>query len=94
MLLCSIHTLGPDGTPSVCAAQLPAKDAVECFDLFLGPFDAGAHHRARETVLKAGNRILDEGEVHEGDLPDVEMEVALENALSVVGQMLAPLGSG
>ena len=75
------------GTPGVAAAlhaaELTGQDAVERVDLLLSPLDARAHHRLREAPLKAAHRVPDDAEVHERELPDVRLQIALENTLPV-----------
>jgi hypothetical protein len=66
----------------LCAAQLSCQNDIERLDFFLGPFHASAHHWRWETALKAQNGVVNNGKVHKRQLPNVEMEISLENALS------------
>lgn len=83
MLPCPLHAFRPRLTPVFSAAELPRQDDIECLDLFLCPLDTGAHHGRREAALEAGDRILDDAKVDEGQLPDIEMQVSLENTLTI-----------
>jgi hypothetical protein len=65
------------------AAELSCQDDIEGLDLSLGPLDTGAHHGRREAALEASYRVFDDGEVHEGYLPYVEVKVSLEDTLAV-----------
>ena len=50
--------------------------------MFLGPFDASAHHQGREALLVYINSVLDQSEIDKGDLEDMAMEVAFEENLT------------
>jgi hypothetical protein len=56
--------------------------------VLLGPFDARAGHDRRETLLVDADGVSDKGEVDEGDLEDVEGEIAFEDALSSGFQLI------
>lgn len=71
MLLHPVHTLCPDLTVTLCAAELPGKDEVEGLHFLFSPFDAGAHHGGRKTALKAFDRVVNDHEVDKRELPDV-----------------------
>ena len=81
MCLSSVHTLRPDQTALLCTAELACQYQVECFHLFLGPSHTSAHHGRREAALEAAHRVSDDRKVDERQLPDVEMEITLEDAL-------------
>lgn len=83
MLLGPLHALGPRLAPVLGAAELSCQDDIEGLNLFLGPLDTGTHHGRRETTLEAAHRVLDNCKVHEGYLPDVEVQVSLEDTLAV-----------
>lgn len=83
MLLGPLHALVPSLCLALGAAELPRQDDIEGLDLLLGPLDAGAHHGRWEAALEAADRVLDDGEVDERQLPDVEVQIALENTLPV-----------
>lgn len=95
MLLGSLHALVPRLRPTLGATKLPRQDGIERFDLLLGPLDAGAHHGRGEAALEAADCVLDDGEVDEGQLPNVEVQISLENALPVetvsTGTVLRPM---
>lgn len=82
MLVSLVHALPPGLAAALRAAELTCQDAVEGLDLFLGPLDAGTHHRWREAALEAADGVADDGEVNKRELPDVEVEVTLKDALS------------
>lgn len=63
-------------------AKLSFKHTIEVIDMFLGPFDTGGHHDHGKAGLVYQSRVLYNGEVDEGHLVDVEMKIALEDALS------------
>lgn len=81
MLFGSIHAQRPYLTLLLRAAELPRQDDVECLYLLLGPLDAGAHHWRREAALEAVYRVADDGKVDKRQLPDVQVEVSLEDTL-------------
>lgn len=81
MLLSPIHALIPNLAPTLRAAELSGQDDIEGLDLFLGPLDASTHHWRWEAALEATDCVLDDGEVYERQLPDIEVQIALEDAL-------------
>ena len=81
MLLRPVHALRPHWSPVLRAAELPRQDYVEGFHLLLGPLDAGAHHRRREAALEALYCVVNYREIHKRQLPDVQVKIALEDAL-------------
>jgi hypothetical protein len=81
MLFRLVHTLIISGTTSFGAAQLSGKNDIESVNLFLGPLDACTHEQRWKTGLKCRDSVFDDGEVDKGQLPNVLMQVALENAL-------------
>lgn len=83
MSLRSVHTLLPNHSISLRAAQLPGQDDVECVHFLLRPLHASTHHRLREAALEATDGVSDDAEVDERDLPNVKVEVTLEYTLSV-----------
>ena len=83
MLLGPVHALRPNLTALLGTAQLPGQRGVEGIHLLLGPFDARAHHGIGEACLKAAHRVADEGKIDKRDLPNVEVQIALEDALPV-----------
>lgn len=88
MLFRLIHALLKSGTTSFSAAQLSGKNDIESVNLFLGPLDARTHEQRWETGLKSRDSVFDDGEVDKGQLPDVLMQVAFENALPYDGQQM------
>ena len=81
MLLGPLKTLRPGFASTLGAAELPGENEVESLNLLLSPFDAGAHHWGREAALEAFDRVMDDHEVDEGELPNIQVQVPLENAL-------------
>ena len=81
MLMRLSHALVPCGSIALRAAELPRQNRIERLHLFLSPAHTGAHHRRREARLEAADRVADDGEIHKRELPDVQVEVALEDAL-------------
>lgn len=77
-----IHALIPHAGAALDAAKLARQDGIEAVEVLLGPLDAGGGHERGETLLVDGDGVFDDGEVDEGDLEDVEGEVAFEDALS------------
>lgn len=73
----------PDLTALLDTAQLAGQGGVEGIHLLLGPFDAGAHHRVRKACLEAADSVADQGEVNKRNLPNVEVQITLEDALPV-----------
>lgn len=81
MYMRTIHT--PLKNLAICwqVAELSFQHAVEIVDVLFRPFDAGGHHDHRKTGLVYQSRIFDDSEVDEGHLIDVEMKIALKDAL-------------
>lgn len=75
-----IHTLLPDGSAALDAAELAGEKRVEAVEVLFGPFDTGASHYGGETLLVDTDGVFDEAEVDVGDLEDVEGEVSFEDA--------------
>jgi hypothetical protein len=73
MELRPLHTNLPSITLPWHRAQLPFKQLIESIDVFLGPFDASAHHDHGEAALVDQGGIFDQGEIDEGNLVDVEV---------------------
>ena len=82
MRLGPVHAVVPHFPTLLGTAQLSCEDDIERLYRLLGPLDTRAHHGLREAALEAGHRVADDAEINKRQLPDVEMEIALENALS------------
>jgi hypothetical protein len=78
---CPLHANHPSLTLLRHRAQLPLQQLIEVIDVLLGPFDTGTHHDHWETALVDQGGIFDEGEVDEGDLVDVMVEVTFKYTL-------------
>lgn len=63
-------------------AQLPLQNSVEPVHMLFSPLDTRRHHDHGKTLLVDQSGVFDDVEVDEGDLIDVQVEIALENALS------------
>jgi hypothetical protein len=83
MLMRQIHTLCPDLAILLYTTELPLEDYVELINVLLRPLDAGGHELLREALLEHVDRVLDDGKVDEGDLEDIDGDIALEDALPV-----------
>lgn len=83
MLAGALHTLLPHGAFRVDGAELAREDGVEVLDVVLGPLDARRHHGRLEARLVREDGVADDGEVDEGDLEDVLVQVAVEDALPI-----------
>lgn len=57
--------------------------------MLLAPFNASTHHWGWEATLEALDRVVDDHEVHKRDLPNVKVQVSLEDTLSVVQSQYA-----
>jgi hypothetical protein len=82
MYVSTLHTLFPRIAVFGNTTELPFEDTIEIVHMFLCPFDASGHHGHGKAALVDERSVFDNGEVDEGDLVDVEMEVSFENALS------------
>jgi len=82
MQCCSFHALLPSLASLINTTQLPQQYCVEVIDVLLGPLDTSRHHDWRETGLEDESCILDYGKIDERYLIDVDMQVAVKNALS------------
>jgi len=85
MLMHDVSALLPDRCTTLHAAKLSVQQGIEPVKVILGPANAGTAHYAGETLLVDGDGILDEIEVDEGNLEDVERQIAFEDAGSVEG---------
>lgn len=83
MLAGTVHAFLPHSAFRIDCAELAREDAVEVFNVIFRPLDAGRHHRGREAGLVRQDCVSDDGEVDEGELVNVLVEVAVEDALSV-----------
>lgn len=81
MYLRPLHTLRPRLAPLLHTAKLAQQNCIEVIDVLFRPLDARGHHDGRKTRLEDERRVFDDGEVDEGDLVDVDVEVAVEDAL-------------
>lgn len=82
MLIHNVHALLPDAGAALHAAELADQQGIVPVEVLLGPLDAGAGHHGREALLVDTDGVLDEREVDEGDLEDVEREIAFKDTLS------------
>lgn len=82
LLVHDVHALVPHAGAALDAAELARQDGVEAVEVLFRPLDAGRGHGRREALLVDADGVFDHGEVDEGDLEDVEGEVAFEDALS------------
>jgi hypothetical protein len=82
MLMRQIHALCPGLAPLLHTTELPLEEYVELINVLLRPLDAGGHELLREALLEHVDRVLDDGEVDEGDLEDVDGDITLKDALS------------
>ena len=82
MLPYMVHALLPYLTARINGTHLPSENLVETLRLIFGPFDTGGHHQRRKAGLEDTDGVFDDGEVHKGELKDVQWEIAFEDELS------------
>lgn len=77
----TLHTLLESFAVFRQVAELSFEHAVEIIHMLFCPFDAGGHHDHWEARLVYQSCVFDDGEVYERDLVNVEMKIALKDAL-------------
>jgi hypothetical protein len=90
MCLCSVHALLPRLTAAVDTTQLSRQDYIELIYMLLCPADASRHHGRWKASLVDKHGVSYHREIDERDLVDVEVEIAVKDALSVGMSILCP----